>query len=139
MTNTNSDRRCQHKDAGGKRCRMLRALDHPSLCAQHAGWLTDRDTGEQHPPEDLTAELLGPVGDFRTITAINYALGKLALLVASHRISTKEAAILGYLFQLLLQTVPGVNHEISITKIDRTNSSDGLRHVLQQTASLCAR
>jgi hypothetical protein len=92
--------------------------------------------GEQHPPEDVTAELLGPLGDLRTTTAINYALGKLVLLVASRRITTKEAATLGYLLQLLLQSVRGVNHEVSVTRIDRTNDSDGLRRVLQQTASL---
>ena len=131
MPETNSDPRCQYKKADGHRCRMTRALDHPHYCAQHAGWTSD---GKQ--PEDLTPELLGPLGDFRTVAGINFAIGKLALLVASRRISTKEAAALGYLFQLLLQTVPGVNHEISITKIDRTNSSDGLRLVLQQTASL---
>jgi len=57
-------------------------------------------------------------------------------VVASRRISTKEAATLGYLFQLLLQSVQGVNKEISRTRIDCTNESDGLRQVLQQTASL---
>ena len=131
MSSTSSDPRCRHKTANGKRCRMLRALDHPTFCSHHAGWLND-----EKPPEDLTPELLGPLGDFRSMAAINYALGKLALLVASHRISTREAATLGYLFQLLLQTVPGVNKEIFKTKLDRTNESEGLRHVLAQTASL---
>jgi hypothetical protein len=131
MSSTNSDPRCQHKTANGKRCRMLRAVDHPAYCSHHAGWLHD-----DKPPEDLTPELLGPLGDFRSMAAVNYALGKLALLVASRRIPTREAATLGYLFQFLLQTVPGVNHEISRTEIDRTNGSDGLRHVLAQTASL---
>jgi len=131
MPSHNSDNRCQYKKADGRRCRMIRALDHPNYCAQHAGWLTDAK-----PPEDLTAELLGPLADFRTVAGINYAIGKLALLVASRRISTKEAATLGYLFQLLLQSVQGVNNEIYKTRIDCTNDSDGLRQVLQQTASL---
>jgi len=130
MTSNTSDSRCQYKKADGHRCRMTRALDHPSYCAQHAGWLSDGK-----PPEDLTAELLGPLGDFRSMAAINYALGKLALLVASRRISTKEAATLGYLFQLLLQTVPGVNKEISKTEISPTSYAD-LLEVLDKTASL---
>jgi len=130
MTSNNSDSRCQYKKADGRRCRMLRALDHPTYCAQHAGWLND-----DKPPEDLTPELLGPLGDFRSMAAINYALGKLALLVASRRIPTREAATLGYLFQLLLQTVPGVDREISRTQINQIDNQD-LIQVLEQTASL---
>jgi len=130
MTSNNSDSRCQYKKADGRRCRMLRALDHPTFCSHHAGWLND-----DKPPEDLTPELLGPLGDFRSMAAINYALGKLALLVASRRISTREAATLGYLFQLLLQTVPGVNKEISRTQINQIDNQD-LIQVLEQTASL---
>ena len=41
-----------------------------------------------------------------------------------------------YLFHLQLQTFPGVNLEISKTKLDRSNKSDGLRHILAQSASL---
>ena len=136
MSSSNSDKRCQYKKADGRRCRMLRAPDHPSYCAQHAGWLTDDGSPGKQPREDLTAEILGPVGDFRTAASINYAMGKLALLVASRRISTKEAATLGYLFQLLLQSVHGVTDEIWKTRIDRTNESDDLRRILRQTASL---
>jgi len=128
----NSDQRCQYRKADGRRCRSLRALDHPNYCAQHAGWLV----GETPPPpEDLTRELIGPLGDFRSATAINYAVGKLTLLVASRRISTREAATLGYLFQLLLQTVQGVSNEISMTENSRTSYPD-LRKVLTQTANL---
>jgi len=125
------DNRCQYKKSDGKRCRSLRAVDHPAYCAQHAGWL---DEGKK--PEDLTPELLGPLGDLRTAAGINYMIGKLVMLVASRRISTREAATLGYLAQLLLQSVQGVSREISITRIDRTNDSDPLRRILSQTSSL---
>ena len=136
MSSSNSESRCQYKKADGRRCRLLRAPDHPSYCAQHAGWLTDDGSPSRQPREDLTAEILGPVGDFRTAASINYALGKLALLVAGHRISNKDAATLGYLFQLMLQSVQGVDHEIRKTRIDLTNESDDLRRILAQTASL---
>ena len=131
MSSTNSDSRCQYKKADGKRCRMTRAVDHPAYCSHHAGWLKD-----EKPPEDLTPELLGPLGDLRTAAGVNYMLGRLVLLVASRRISTREAATLGYLGQLLLQSVQGVNHEISITMIDRTDGSRDLVRILEQTASL---
>jgi len=131
MSPTTSDSRCQFKNAEGKRCRMLRAVDHASFCSHHAGWLT-----EQKPPEDLTPELLGPLGDLRTAAGVNYMLGRLVMLVGSRRISTREAATLGYLGQLLLFSIKGVNKEVWSAKIDRTNESDPLRRVLELTASL---
>ena len=131
MSSNYSESRCQYKKADGKQCRSVRATDHPAYCAQHAGWLL-----EGKKPQDLTPELLGPLGDLRTAAGVNYMLGKLVVLVASRRISTREAATLGYLGQLLLQSVGGVSKEISTTRIDRSNNSDDLRRVLQQTATL---
>ena len=131
MAPTNPDSRCEYTKSDGKRCRSLRAPDHPNYCAQHAGWLL-----EGKKPEDLTQELLGPLGDLRTAASINYMLGRLVMLVAARRISRGEAAVLGYLAQLLLVSVKGVNHEISCTQIDRTHDSDPLRRILELTARL---
>ena len=136
MSNNNSDSRCQFKNAEGKRCRMSRGNDHPSLCAYHAGWLTEKKPTDLQPQEDFSAELLGPLADLRTAAGINYALGKLVLLVARNRIPPRQANSIGYLLQLMHQTVSGVSHEISKTQIDRTNKSDDLRRILEQTASL---
>ena len=130
MSETTSDNRCQYRKSDGKRCRALRALDHPSYCAQHAGWLL-----EGKKPEDLTPELLGPLGDLRTAAGVNYMLGRLVLLVAARRITTREAAVLGYLGQLLLVSVRGVNKEVWDVKINKTDHAE-LRQVLEQTASL---
>ncbi|HMD32264.1 MAG TPA: hypothetical protein VKG84_10170 [Candidatus Acidoferrales bacterium] len=118
---------------------MLLALDHPAFCSHHAGWLTEKEPPQKPPPqEDLTSELLGPLGDFRTAAAVNYTLGKLVLLSASRRISPREAATIGYLCQLLLQSVHQVNNEISKTKINKTDFND-LRRILEETASLTKR
>ena len=130
MSPTNSDNRCQYRKSDGKRCRSLRALDHPHYCANHAGWTKDEK------PEDLTADLLGPLGDLRTAAGVNYMLGRLVMLVASRRIPRGEAAVLGYLGQLLLASVKGVNNEVWNAKIDRTNDSDPLRRILEMTSSL---
>jgi len=131
MSSNDSDSRCQYQKSDGKRCRSQRAVDHPAYCSRHAGW---PEPGEK--PQDLTPELFGPLADLRTAAGVNYMLGKLVVLVASRRISTREAATLGYLGQLLLQSVGGVSNEIFRTRIDRTNDSDDLRRVLQQTATL---
>jgi hypothetical protein len=90
---------------------------------------------EGKKPEDLTSELLGPLGDLRTAAGVNYMLGRLVMLVASRRITTREAAVLGYLGQLLLQSVGGVSKEVWSARINKTDNAE-LRQVLEQTASL---
>ena len=127
---SNSDNRCEYRKSDGKRCRSLRAPDHPSYCAQHAGWLL-----EGKKPEDLTQELLGPLGDLRTAAGVNYMLGRLVMRVAARRISRGEAAVLGYLAQLLLVSVKGVNDEVWSTRINETDNAD-LRRILELTARL---
>jgi len=130
MSSPDSDPRCQYRKSDGKRCRSLCAPDHPDYCAQHAGWLL-----EGKKPEDLTPDLFGPLGDLRTAAGVNFMLGKLVMLVASRRISTREAAVLGYLGQLLLVSVRGVDKEIWATRINQTDNAE-LRRVLELTATL---
>lgn len=135
MPSSDSDNRCLHRSKDGKRCRMLRALDHPEFCSYHAGWITGKEPPQEPAQQDVTPELLGPLGDFRTAAAVNYTLGKLVMLVGSRRISTSEAATIGYLCQLLLQSIGSVKKEIMKTEIDRGGEKE-LRRVLEQTSSL---
>ena len=131
MSSTDSDPRCQYRKSDGKRCRTLRATDHPEFCAHHAGWLKD---GE--PPEDLATELLGPFGDLRTAAAINYAIGRLVLLVARRRISTREAGTLGYLYQLGLQSIYAMEYEMAKLRGDRAGGAEDTRRVLEHSVLL---
>jgi hypothetical protein len=131
MSPTNSDSRCQFRNAEGKRCRMLCALDHDSLCSYHAGWLAEKPPSNLQPQEDLTPELLGPFGDFRSEAAINYTLGKLVTLFGSRRISAREAGTFGYLCQLLLQSVQGANHEVPNTTANGTEDEQLLLAIRQ--------
>ena len=110
MSHTNADSRCQHKSKHGKRCRMLRSASHPTLCAHHARQKLKLITREK-PPEKFGAELLGPLEYLDTSSAVNFAISKLLLLAADRRIPPREAASLGYLCQLLLQSVHGVAKE----------------------------
>jgi len=129
-----SDARCKYTNAEGKRCGMFRAADHSSLCSHHAAKLAEQKANEKFPPEDVTSELLGPLGDFRTAAAVNYTLGKLVMLVGSRRLAPREAATIGYLCQLLLQSIDGVNNEIYKTQVDKRGDPE-LRLVLEQTAA----
>ncbi len=119
----NSDDRCQHKTASGRRCRMLRLDGDPSLCHQHRQQLL----GAQIHPEVVAAELLGSIEDFKTATAVNQALGRLFALVAGNRIAPRHAAVLAYIAQLLFNTLPYVKEETT-----RTEGYDAWEHALGQ-------
>src|SRR5712692_11896085 len=96
------DDRCHYTYADGRRCRMLRANDHPSLCLQHLR----QQLQPQPDPGAVAAELLGLIEDFSTAAAVNKALGKLFAMVAGDRIPPRNAALLVYICQLLLTPFP---------------------------------
>jgi hypothetical protein len=66
---------------------------------------------ERVPVDPLGKEILGPVRDFRSHAAVNHALGKLFTLLADGRLDTRRAAVLGYLAQLMEQTLRGLRLE----------------------------
>ncbi len=117
------DNRCRNKTADGRRCSMLRMDDHPSLCRQHQRQQLQPETD----PKTLAAELLGSIQDFNTATAVNQALGRLFALLAGNRLPPRNAAILAYICQLLLNTLPAVQQEIT-----RTEGYSGWQHTLRQ-------
>ena len=145
-----AQKRCSFTSPSGYRCRGLRGLDHSTLCTRHAlsaarnasldtshpsfstalGRGTDTDTDP-----DVSADLLGPVEDFRTAAAVNHALGQLLILLAGNRISPRRGAVLAYTCQLLLQSVAAVDKEIWLTG----NADDirkEVRSVLHATSPL---
>jgi len=62
---------------------------------------------------NFSGELAPLSGEFRTATDVNRALGRLFSLLAENRIPRRNAVALGYLAQLLLQTLPGVREELT--------------------------
>ena len=98
---------CQQMTADGRRCQMPRMKDHPSFCYIHA-----QRQQQVLNPKRVAAELLGPFQDLKTANAVNHALGTLFLLVAQNRIPPRNAAILAYIGQLLLQSLSPVQSEI---------------------------
>jgi hypothetical protein len=99
--------RCQFETADGRRCRMFRHNGHPSLCLFHA-----RDEMQLLESHRLGAELSATLtGQFMTATDINFVLGKLFTATAQNRIPPRNAAILAYIGQLMLHSVPGVKNE----------------------------
>jgi len=96
-----SDRHCLHLNARGRRCRMLRAPDHESLCAHHL----QRSSAAQPDQETLAAELLDSTGDLTSASEVNAFLGNLVRQLARKRIDRKDAIALAYMSQLLLNSL----------------------------------
>jgi hypothetical protein len=113
---------------------MMRAAAHPCLCAHHAGQ-TLKPAKREKPPEKFAAELLGPLEYLDTSSAVNYALSKLLLLAADRRIPPREAASLGYLCQLLLQSVQGVVKEQNIA-LDFNQRQDRISKIYESIPTL---
>ncbi len=106
---------CQYRDARGRGCRML-ALNSPNptsfagdsdldvstegLCAFHACRLRDRHRAGQ----TAAAELLASVTDFGDAASVNRFLGNLAKMVALRRIPRRDAVVLAYISQLILNS-----------------------------------
>ena len=99
--------RCQFETSDGRRCRMLRHNGHPTLCLFHA-----RDEMQLLESQRLGSEIASSIsGDFMTATDINFVLGKLFTALAQNRIPPRNAAILAYIGQLMLHSVPSVKKE----------------------------
>ncbi len=107
-----ADDRCRYVSADGRRCGMLRSKGHPSLCPQHRR----QQLAAQSDAAAAAAELLGAIENFQTAAAVNHALGRLLVLVAGNRISSRRAAVLGYICQLLLASLPALEDEVGRTK-----------------------
>ncbi len=107
QTPTPSLNRCQFETSDGRRCRMLRHNGHPTLCLFHAC-----DEMQLLESQRLGAEISASItGEFMTSTDINFVLGKLFTALAQNRIPPRNAAILAYIGQLMLHSVPGVKRE----------------------------
>jgi len=102
--------RCTFMFADGRRCTM-RPSGHPDLCAHHVARLRAADEKSGAATQALAAEILGPIRDFRTDAAINHVLGRVFTLLADNRIDPRKASVLGYLCQLMQQSVTDVQRE----------------------------
>jgi hypothetical protein len=129
--------RCQYRDSAGRRCRRHLRDGHPAFCRRHArpdpsdspGGLPNSDS------QDLSPQLLGPLQDFRTAAGINYTLGRLLILTAANRISSRHASVMAYICQLLLQSLSDVRKEINWSDGSSVEDKE-VRRVLEATSSL---
>ncbi len=103
------DDRCQYAAADGRRCRLPPMGRHAAFCFFHF----QRQQQQLRDAQAVAAELLGAHEEFKTATAVNHALGKLFALAAKNRIPVRNAAVLAYIGQLLLNSLASVQREIT--------------------------
>jgi hypothetical protein len=119
---------------------------HPTYCFRHAepkqSPAEDQvppglQTGEPANPGDLEVweALIGPLEALRTAAGINFTLGRLLLLKAQKRVSSKDASVIAYICQLLLQSLPILKKELGIAE-DSNVEREQIRDALDATASL---
>jgi hypothetical protein len=96
--------RCRFTNGRG-RCRFPSSRGH-AFCPAHAKQV-ERD---QPLSSAEAAEILGPMEEFQSADDVNYALGQLFSLAARRQIRTRDAAILTYMCQLILQTLKPEPH-----------------------------
>jgi len=123
--------RCHHRDTAGRRCRSQRMSGHPTFCVRH-------NRPEPEPTElplDLSGELLGPIQDFRSAASITYILGRLLLLKAAGVISARDASVVAYICQLLMQNLPNIRKEIDWARMPGPQY-DHVRNVLNATRTI---
>lgn len=100
--------RCKHFTANGRRCR-LRPLDSGSgLCFRHASLQNAKSDAI-----DLTSAFGDSLTDFKSAVQINEFLAKLALLLVQNRISCRRAAVLAFISNLTLRTLPAIDFELN--------------------------
>ena len=118
---------CCHLSPRGQRCRMLRAPDDDSLCSYHRRLAV----ASQPDPEALAAELLDSTGNLNTADRVNALLANTVKQLARKRIDRQDALAIGYLAQLLLNTVPGVQKEYQV--IRATQAKQAFRKSLAES------
>jgi hypothetical protein len=111
--------KCRFQFSDTRSCSMPRLRRHKMYCVFHAHQaqqLVDADR--------IGKELTSFTGEFRTATDLNRALGNLFKAVAQNRIPPKNAAVLAYIGQLLCQTIPKSQEEI--TSVEGEDAVDNL-------------
>lgn len=98
--------RCAFLFPKGRRCRLPAAPQSSPFCAQHASFAPqDLDS------IDVSAALLGRLSMLDNASDMQSVLGKIFLLLAQGRLTTKRAAVLTYIVQQLLRTLPAIDRE----------------------------
>ena len=99
----NNSARCIYLYPNGRRCRLNGS---PNFCPAHAPL-----PANQPNPAEIASTLTAHLDDFTSAAQINDFLSRLLLLLAQDKISTRRAAVLAYITNQLLRTLPAIAKE----------------------------
>jgi hypothetical protein len=99
----NNSARCIYLYPNGRRCRLN---GNPNFCPAHAPLPVN-----QPNPAEIASTLTANLDDFTSAAQINNFLSRLLLLLAQDKISTRRAAVLAYITNQLLRTLPAIAKE----------------------------
>ena len=102
----NNSARCIYLYPNGRRCRLHPSALNPNFCPAHTP-LPLNQPGAAEIASTLTVNL----NDFTSASQINDFLSRLLLLLAQDKISTRRAAVLAYITNQLLRTLPAIAKE----------------------------
>ena len=98
--------RCNFRFPNGMRCRLLGFGNQP-FCPKH----THVPAPPQPDPAEIASTLTVDLDDFTSAAQINDFLSRLLLLLAQDKIATRRAAVLAYITNQLLRTLPAIAKE----------------------------
>jgi hypothetical protein len=104
----NNSARCTHHFPNGKRCRLYVSAVDCAFCSNHA-----KLPQNQREPAETAAFLTADLKEFRSAIPINEFLARLLLLLAENKISPRRAAVLAYITNQLLRTLPAIDRELN--------------------------
>jgi hypothetical protein len=99
--------RCQHHTRTGRRCRHAVSNATTGLCSKHSASRPIRLEGS-----DLTAYLTDGLSDLTSAVPLNKFLSRLLQLQVEGRIHPRRAAVMAYSCNLILRTLPAIEHEL---------------------------
>src|SRR6266852_9988663 len=102
----NNSARCNHRFPNGMRCRLI-GLGSQPFCPKH----THAVATPPPDPAEIASTLTADLDDFTSAAQINDFLSRLLLLLAQDKISTRRAAVLAYITNQLLRTLPAIDRE----------------------------
>ena len=108
---------CLYRSPAGRQCRQLACTASLGLCEKHAG-----PQFASRQPDDFRKILTHDTDEFTTAMGIHNSISELYKLLAADLISARRAAVLAYIANLLLRTIPIVHSEL-----DPDSSKDSVR------------
>lgn len=106
-SSSNAGSRCRYRSSSGRRCKATIRNHKLDFCPKHA-----ESVPLPQPPADFLHRLTTDSDEFSTALGIHNSLSELYKLLAADLISARRAAVLAYIANLLLRTIPIVQSEL---------------------------